>query len=53
VKAFVIVVLSLEIVSEMGTIGRGVTSEEVPVVIGGFVRFVACILALIFVAIAM
>lgn len=52
-KAFVIVTLSLSIISEMGTMRRGVSVNDAYLLLGGLVRFVLDILAIIFVSIAM
>ena len=52
-KAFIIVTLSLGIISEMGTMSRGCSSDDIALLLGGLVRFVLDILAIIFVAVAM
>lgn len=52
-KAFIIVTLSLGIISEMGTMRRGAISSDIVLWLGGLVRFVLDILAIIFVAVAM
>lgn len=52
-KVFVIVALSLGIISEMGTMRRGVSENDAYRLLGGLVRFVLDILAIIFVAVAM
>ena len=52
-KAFIIVVLSISLVSELSCMYNGLSNDNDITFVSGLVRFVLDILAIIFVAIAM